>query len=302
MRCGSNWVSVWVLGGLVLTLGDGCVSVRRHRDLLQKQRMLTAEREEAEKEIFDLRKNYDNLNTQIDSLKNERDTQGQMIASLRTEADRLDEMRRHATGALENLAAKTTLSPINIDAPAILPPQLDSALKTFADAHPNQVIYDPAGGSVKWHADLLFDLGSDNVRTESTEALRGFCEILKSSAAQDFEAIVVGHTDNVPIAKPDTKAKHLTNWHLSAHRAIAVSERLQQYGYSPSKITIAGCSEYRPVSDNASDSGKKQNRRVDIFLVPRGSVVPAFGKSTRSASTQPTGAVRPASAVIATEP
>ena len=40
---------------------------------------------------------------------------------------------------------------------------------------------------------------------------------------EHFDLVVAGHTDDVPIKKAATKAKHPTNWHLSVHRAISVA-------------------------------------------------------------------------------
>jgi hypothetical protein len=34
-----------------------------------------------------------------------------------------------------------------------------------------------------------------------------------------------------------------------------------------------GCGEFRPVAENASEAGQSNNRRVEIYLVPRGSIV-----------------------------
>ena len=121
------------------------------------------------------------------------------------------------------------------------------------------------------HFDLLFASGSDVVRDSSKEALRAFCEVIKSPAAADFEAIVVGHTDTQPIKK--SAEKHPTNWHLSAHRAISVSTVLRQNGYGPERLGVMGYGEYRPVADNASAEGAAKNRRVEIYLIPAGSIV-----------------------------
>ena len=68
---------------------------------------------------------------------------------------------------------------------------LDSALRQFASEHPTEVAYDQVRGTVKWKSDLLFALGSDVVKQSSKEAFRGFAQVVKSSAADDFEVIVV---------------------------------------------------------------------------------------------------------------
>jgi len=179
-------------------------------------------------------------------------------------------MRNNAQSTLEEMLKRQQLGELGMP---ILPAELDAQLKGFAQAHPGQVIYDPTSGTVKWQSDLLFPPGSDVVKQASASSLAVFTDILKSDAATDFEVIVAGHTDNTPIGKPSTREKHPTNWHLSAHRAIAVGNLLRQNGYPSERISVMGCGEYRPIADNATEAGKSANRRVEIYLVPRGSVV-----------------------------
>ena len=91
--------------------------------------------------------------------------------------------------------------------------------------------------------------------------------------SKGFEVVVVGHTDDRPVTRSETKAKHPTNWHLSAHRAIAVANILWKNGYQSSRVGVMGCGEYRPAADNSTEAGRGQNRRVEIYLIPTGSVV-----------------------------
>lgn len=287
MRSGGRMV-FWSLSGLGLFLASGCVSLDEHLKLKQAHRLVQAEREQIGQDLYDERQNNDNLRTKIDALERERASKDALVANLKQENERLHEITKHVTGTMTDIAARTRLPDISIA--AALPPQLDSAIKKFADAYPSQVVYDPASGSVKWHADLLFDLGSDEVKSSSLDAMRGFSDILKSPAAADFEVVVVGHTDNVRIAKPETRSRHPTNWHLSAHRAIAVSDLLQKNGYSADRISVMGCGEYRPIADNAAESGRRQNRRVEIYLVPRGTIVQGSRKVAAAPPASRTGA------------
>jgi chemotaxis protein MotB len=133
------------------------------------------------------------------------------------------------------------------------------------------VTYDAARGTVKWNADLLFALGSDVVKQTSIQSLNAFTNIMKSPSASGFEVVVVGHTDNVPIVRVETKAKHPTNWHLSVHRAISVASVLRSNGYDARRIGVMGVGEYRPIADNSTPAGASQNRRVEVYIVPLGS-------------------------------
>lgn len=279
MRCGR-----WLGGGLMvlglLTTMSGCVTLSEHHRLQAQHRNVLAEKATLEQDLFDLRTANDSLRTRVGSIESELATKSELLANLRKENTLLDEMRKTATDTLEEMAGKQTLGQIAIAGPR-LPEALDTALKQFASQHPNAVDYDAARGTVKWRSDLLFAVGSDVVRESSIEALRSFTQIIMSPAASDFELLVVGHTDSQPIVRADTKIKHPTNWHLSAHRAIAVAFSLQKYGYEPGRMGIVGYGEYRPIADNTSAEGKSQNRRVEIYLVPRGAIVEASASAGR---------------------
>jgi len=88
------------------------------------------------------------------------------------------------------------------------------------------------------------------------------------------DIFIVGHTDNVPIKRPETKAKHPDNWYLSAHRAINVAKYLIAKGISPKRITVAGCGEYRPRVPNTTAANRAKNRRVEIYAMSGGGGAP----------------------------
>jgi len=270
------------------------MSLDEHRRVQARNRMLTAEKEAMAQDLADARSANDALRMQLDSQGQELSTKSELIANLRSENEVLDEMRRLAQTQLEGMAGRQGLGDITI-AGQVLPEALDTALKNFAEQHPQAVAYDPSHGTMKWTSDLLFALGSDVVKESSMSALQGFADIIKSDAAKDFEVIVVGHTDNTPIGKPETKQRHPSNWYLSAHRAISVATILQRFGYGAERIGVMGFGEYRPIADNATPQGKSQNRRVEIYLVPRGAIGHAAasfegvhpGEAMASAPTQP---------------
>jgi chemotaxis protein MotB len=254
----------------------GCATLDDQRRVQAANRSLTAEKEAIAQELFDCRSASDSLRTRVTALDSELQVKSELIANLRKENELLDEMRRTAQATLEDMAGRQQLGAITISQ---LPEALDTALKDFASRHPDAVQYDPARGTVKWKSDLLFALGSDVVRDTSLEALQSFTQIIMSPVAAEFEVLVVGHTDNRPIARPETMAKHPTNWHLSAHRAISVAFALAKYGYEARRLGVMGYGEYRPVADNAAEAGASQNRRVEVYLIPRGAIVQASADS-----------------------
>ena len=153
---------------------------------------------------------------------------------------------------------------------AALPVELSTLLEDFASKH-DMVDYDSARGMVKFKSDLLFEKGSDKVAASAIEAIKLLCGILSSPEAKDFDAVIAGHTDDMRIGQAATRAKHPTNWHLSAHRAIAVLNVMTGSKVDPKRLSIRGFGEYRPLAANLpGKKGNPQNRRVEIYIVAKG--------------------------------
>jgi chemotaxis protein MotB len=75
---------------------------------------------------------------------------------------------------------------------------------------------------------------------------------------------VEGHTDDVPIHT----ARFASNWELSTARATAVvAFLLQDYGFTPDRLSAAGYAEFHPRAANDSDTNRASNRRVDIVIL-----------------------------------
>jgi chemotaxis protein MotB len=151
-----------------------------------------------------------------------------------------------------------------------LPVELSTALEDLARDN-DMIEYDSSRGIVKFKSDLLFEKGSDAVTTKAAEAVRTLCGILNSEQAKQFHIIVAGHTDDMPIQRPQTRAAHPTNRHLSSHRAISVVRQMEDNGVEEVRLSTRGFGEYRPVETNAPNKrGNPKNRRVEIYIVPEG--------------------------------
>lgn len=78
------------------------------------------------------------------------------------------------------------------------------------------------------------------------------------------ETDVQGHTDTVQIREG---SPYKTNWHLGAARAASVllfiQERTSLY---PGIFKATSHSEYKPVAPNTTAEGRRQNRRVEIYV------------------------------------
>src|SRR5699024_6147241 len=83
--------------------------------------------------------------------------------------------------------------------------------------------------------------------------------------ASPRQVVVAGHTDNVPIHN----VHYQSNWDLSADRALNFMKRLlANEELTPSRMSVTGFGEYRPVAVNETATGREQNRRVEVLILP----------------------------------
>jgi chemotaxis protein MotB len=265
-----------VLGTLALML-MGCVSQRRADELETLYRR-------SQEQVIDLRAQLEEAQSRIKALQSAQTAQDPAtLAKLEqamAERDRLAKALSEAEDSLRK-AGQTSVA---------LPEDLNQALISLAQSNPNLIEYDSRLGMLRFRSDLTFPSGSAEVSTDAKGSLDKLAGILKSPSAAKYEARVVGHTDNVPINRPATKAKYPDNWYLSAARAIAVMKILQSDGVPPVRMMVAGHGEYRPEVPQGSH-GAEANRRVEIYLVPF-----TYNGPTGSAAASPAKQASPASA------
>ncbi|HWB63442.1 MAG TPA: OmpA family protein, partial [Chitinophagales bacterium] len=111
---------------------------------------------------------------------------------------------------------------------------------------------------------MLFNSGKYQVTAKAKEVLGKVAKVL--NAYPDFEFMVEGHTDNMPISTGCIQ----DNWDLSVKRATSVVRILQsQYHINPERMSAAGRSEYLPVAPNTTAEGRALNRRTRIIILPQ---------------------------------
>ena len=114
---------------------------------------------------------------------------------------------------------------------------------------------------------ILFDTGKVEIAKRGKEVLLQLADTLRENKDQNI--VVEGHTDDVPIGLGLIE-KYPTNWELSAVRAVGVVRFLQEKGWlEPERLTATGYSYYKPVATNDTAAGRRQNRRIEIILVPK---------------------------------
>ena len=106
--------------------------------------------------------------------------------------------------------------------------------------------------------DILFPVDSTELRRDLMQDLQALAQNLL--AYPNTNVRVVGHTDNTGSAS--------YNQSLSVGRADSVSRVLVRNGVNPGRIIAIGRGEDEPVASNLTASGRTQNRRVEIVILP----------------------------------
>ena len=124
-------------------------------------------------------------------------------------------------------------------------------VETITDANGLEAI------KVTFDSGILFATNKADLNATSKASLTQFAEVLKEN--KDMDIAIFGHTDNT--------GTDAVNNPLSKNRAQSVSKFLKSRGVASSQIkTIDGQGSKNPVADNSTAEGRKQNRRVEVYM------------------------------------
>jgi flagellar motor protein MotB len=112
--------------------------------------------------------------------------------------------------------------------------------------------------------DDLFSGYETELTAPGKKSLQDLASVWKNGKGR---ILVVGHTDNMKMG-PKLQAKYPTNWELAGLRAIAVVKYLASQGIDPGRLSAVSEGETKPVADNATEAGRKKNRRIEIIAQP----------------------------------
>ena len=112
------------------------------------------------------------------------------------------------------------------------------------------------GIQVTFDSGLLFGFDSDRLQPAAQTNLADLAESLMDY--DDTEILVIGHTD--------ARGSDSYNQGLSERRADAAAAHLIQNGLSARRVDVMGLGETEPVADNASETGRQENRRVEVAI------------------------------------
>lgn len=167
--------------------------------------------------------------------------------------------------------------------------------KMKAEIDKGNVRLSQAGGKIKVDVvdEILFDVGEASVSKQGENVLSRVGAVL--AKMEDKQIQVSGHTDDSPISTR-LQDRYPTNWELSSERAITVVRFLQEKAGIPGRRLVAAAhSQYEPLTDNKTTSGRARNRRIEILLTP--DLAPA-----RAQGAAPVAAAKKAPAKVAPKP
>jgi len=107
-------------------------------------------------------------------------------------------------------------------------------------------------GRISLH--INFDTGKATITPDSQPIVDQIAAMMKTNSG--LQLSVEGNTDNVGSAQ--------ANQALSLSRAQAVVTAVSRGGVAASRMTAVGHGQDNPVADNSTESGRAQNRRVDL--------------------------------------
>ena len=252
--------AVAILASLVL-ISSGCISQEQYEDM-RAQNIVQ-------------QRTIDSLESQVTALTLSKQQLESRLQTLMAEKGIDDETAVEQIAALKAAIEAKNIQIAKLQAGILqggvkLPMELSAMLQDFADQY-GMVSFDENTGMLKFKSDLLFELGSDKVASSAVASIQALCTIMKDARAKDFDVIIAGHTDDVPIGKPSTRVLHPTNWHLSVHRGISVLNLMNKSGVEWTRLSVRGFGEYRPIAENLPNKkGNPANRRVEMYIVPKG--------------------------------
>jgi outer membrane protein OmpA-like peptidoglycan-associated protein len=139
---------------------------------------------------------------------------------------------------------------------AIIGEQMDKQADELKQEIPGATVERVGEGiQVTFASGLLFEFDSDVIRGDARTNLDALAANLNKY--EDRNLLIVGHTDAVGSSE--------YNEDLSIRRAEAAARYLRNRGVNE-LIETRGRGEYEPVASNDSESGRSQNRRVEVAI------------------------------------
>jgi outer membrane protein OmpA-like peptidoglycan-associated protein len=125
------------------------------------------------------------------------------------------------------------------------------------------------GVKVTFDSGILFATNSSTLSASATNCINQIAAVLNQN--KDVDVAIFGHTDST--------GSDAINDPLSLKRAQAVEKSLKSKNVSNIK-RVEGQGSHNPVADNSTAEGKKQNRRVEVYMYASKEMVEAAEAGT----------------------
>jgi outer membrane protein OmpA-like peptidoglycan-associated protein len=140
---------------------------------------------------------------------------------------------------------------------AIIGDQMDRQARELKQNIPGAKVERVGEGiQVTFESGLLYDFDSDEVKPQAQKNLKALAQSLDKYPGSDL--LILGHTDSVGTTQ--------YNKDLSVRRADAAARYLISQGVDRARVGTGGLGEDEPVTSNATDEGRRRNRRVEIAI------------------------------------
>ena len=178
-----------------------------------------------------------------------------------------------AIGAAVGMAVGTGVGAIvgsRMDKAKAAAEQVENAqVETVTDVNGLQAV------KVTFDSGILFDTSSSSLSSNATSSLARFASTVLNTNT-DMNVDIMGYTDNTGWKNSTAAESVQKNLNLSQERANSVANFLKQCGVASSQISsVEGLGESNPVADNSTETGRAQNRRVEIYLTASQAMIEA---------------------------
>ncbi len=234
----------------------------------QEKRQLENQIQNGENTLKLRKEQIDDLKEQLADCRATRDKQLNQVDDLTTLSQSASNNIKETLSQLERKdkyihllqAAKSRADSINL----ALAVNLKSVLKKGIEDEDVEVKVDKTVVFINLSDKMLYESGSFKLTSRANEVLGKIAQIIQSR--QEFEVMVEGYTDNVPI-KNDCIAD---NWDLSVKRSTSVVRALQtQHNINPNRLIAAGRGQFNTLASNDTAEGRATNRRTRIIILPK---------------------------------
>lgn len=291
---------------LLLVLLSGCVSSSKYEALQAEHQQTTSERDQLLKDKAALEDKIAALQTKLDEMQSKAqqldaelaqtsailDSKKKELQSTQSRLDTTQNQLKATSTELDATSQRLETAKSSLSEASDVLAKKDQALKEKeeelqkASAYMKRTneLYDQLVGELKNEVaakqvkvkemkdginvnlseDILFPSGSADLNKSGQEVIT---RVSNKLAGKEYQIIVVGFTDNVPI-RGNLAKRYPTNWELAGARAASVVRLLESTGIDSTKLIASSYGDNFPVASNDTEEGRAQNRRIEIRLRP----------------------------------